>query len=303
MEPAMRLPILCCVLFAAACGTARADCPPAGWTRDDLLALRAAKFELADAARRDALALALPDCLGEPVPVLRDGVAFEALQAWLRGKALADDAPARLLARLQPGLLAADDAGGFRRPFTALVLSEVARTDRIEAWMAPDQRAALVADAAAYVRGVRDYRGYVDGQGWRHGVAHGADLLLQLGLNPAVDSAGLDALLAAVRSQVVAAQGHAYIHGEPGRLARPVVFIAARGLHDAAFWEAWIADVSSPAPMADWGEAFSSEAGLARLHDTRDFLQSLYVLASRSEDAALRERLLPAVTKGLDALP
>lgn len=299
----MRPTILSCVLFAAGCGPVVAACPPAGWTREELVALREAKFELPDAARRDTLALAFPECYGEADPMLRDYVAFEGLQQWLRAKSLAPDAPAQLLARLQPMLAAADDADGFRRPFAALALSEVARTDRVAPWMTPAQRTALASDAAAFVRGVRDYRGYVDGQGWRHGVAHGADLLLQLGLNPAVERESLDVLLAAARSQVVAADGHAYVHGEPGRLARPVFFIAARGLHDAAYWDAWLSDVANPAPMKDWGEAFQSEAGLARVHDTRDFLQALYVLASRSEDAALRERLLPAVTKAMDAVP
>ena len=94
------------------------------------------------------------------------------------------------------------DRDGFRQPFAALVLAEVARTDRIESWLTPAQRVALVDSAARYVTSVRDYRGFDPKEGWRHGVAHGADLLLQLALNPAVDRAGLDRLLGAVAAQV-----------------------------------------------------------------------------------------------------
>jgi hypothetical protein len=49
---------------------------------------------------------------------------------------------------------------------------------------------------------VRDYRGFDTAEGWRHGVAHGADLALQLVLNPAVDKPQIERLLAAVGRQV-----------------------------------------------------------------------------------------------------
>ena len=40
---------------------------------------------------------------------------------------------------------------------------------------------------------VRDYRGFDAKQGWRHGVAHGADLLLQLSRNRHAVDAGAHA--------------------------------------------------------------------------------------------------------------
>jgi hypothetical protein len=300
--PSGLLPIV--VLLALAAGPAVAMCPPEGWSAEKLQALREGHFKLEDAAQRDALALALVDCLGDPDPVLRDNTAFEGLSQWMREKSLSPPTLAALRERLQPELNAPPpDEFGVRQPFTALVLSEVARTDRVEPWLTAEQRAALVADAATYLSGVRDYRGFVDGEGWRHGVAHGSDLALQLAVNPAIDRAQLDTLLAAVRSQVVAADGHAYIHGEPGRLARVVYFAAQRNLHDKAHWDAWLQDVSSPGPLKDWGYAFGSEAGLARLHDTRAFLQALLALTVRGEDAALRVRLQPAVIAALAPIP
>ena len=38
----------------------------------------------------------------------------------------------------------------------------------------------------------------------------------------------------------------------------------------------WLARLMAPAPMADWSEAYRSEAGLARRHNTRGFLLALY---------------------------
>jgi hypothetical protein len=300
----MRIWSACLVAFACCTATpVFAACPPAGSSVGELQALRAAGFKLEDTAQREALALALVECLDAADPALRDGIAFEGLATWLRADALSQATRAALLARVQPLLAGPDDAAGFRRPFAALALSEIVRTDRIASWLTPAQRAALVTDAAAYLAGVRDYRGFVDGEGWRHGVAHGSDLALQLALDPAIAPDALDPLLAAARSQVVAADGHAYVHGEAGRLARAVYWIAARGGHDRAFWDGWLADVAKPAPLPAWDAAFASEAGLARLHDTRDFLQALYVLVERGEKGEMQARLGPGLDAALAALP
>jgi hypothetical protein len=59
--------------------SAAAACPPPGWDEAALEVLRAARFELADDARREALAEDLLDCLADPRPWLRDAIAFEAL--------------------------------------------------------------------------------------------------------------------------------------------------------------------------------------------------------------------------------
>jgi hypothetical protein len=302
-----RLAALSFALAAAfAAAPAFADCTPEGWTGDELAALRTTEFKVEDDTRRNALALALADCLGDADPQVRDGLAFEALARWMRTKPmlLTPETVASLREKLQPQLTGElDDPEGVHRPFVALVMAEVARTDRVEPWLTPEQRDALVTDASGFLYGVKDYRGFIDGQGWRHGVAHGSDLALQLAVNPAVDRAQLDELLGALRSQVVADGKHAYIHGEPGRLARAVFFIANRNLHDAAFWEAWLADVAKPGPLVDWGAAFASEEGLARLHDTRAFLQALLALTMINDDAELRARLQPAVLKALAPLP
>ena len=282
----------------AACATAATaypGCPADGPQRAALLALKARDFKTATGRVDDDLVNTLADCLGDPDPALRDGVAYAGLAAWLRADAIDPAARQRLLGPLQAWMAdPTDDPAGVRAPFAALVLSEVARTDRIAAWMTPAQRAALVESAARYVEGVRDYRGYTDGEGWRHGVAHGADLLMQLALNPALEDAQLDRLLAAVASQV-APSAHAYVHGEPERLVRPVLFVLQRSRHDPAQWSAWLGRVASPAPMATWAESFQSEGSLARRHNLRQFLLALYAGLRESGDPALEARLPPVV--------
>ncbi|MDQ3229213.1 MAG: DUF2785 domain-containing protein [Pseudomonadota bacterium] len=287
------------VLLAGLSWPAFAACPPEGQTRDSLQALKVLKYTVPDAAERQTLALGLVDCLGDPDPVLRDGVAYEGLTQWMRAGQLDADGLRALRDRLN-AMLAAEDGNGFTRPFAALTLSEIVRADRITPWMTPEERATMVETAAAYVESVRDYRGFDDTEGWRHGVAHGADWLMQLALNPALDRAQLDRMLAAVASQVVPETPHAYVHGEPGRLARPVLYAAKRGLHSVAEWQAWFTALVPK--LGEAKQAYNDSAWLARRHDLMAFLMSVYLEADQSDDAQLKQ-LKPAVVAALKTVP
>jgi hypothetical protein len=287
----MRLAVIALALVT---GHAAAACPPAGYTRTQLAELKTAKWLVADVAARHKLALGMLDCLADPDPVLRDETAFEALQFWMRSEKL-DTATVQAIRSDLQARLKAPDSSGFGRPFAALVLADVARVDRRKPYLSVDERAALVSDAAGYLQGVRDYRGFDQKDGWRHGVAHAADVMLQLALNPALEKAAHQAMLAAIASQVLAADGHAYIYGEGSRLAAPVFHLARRDTLQPADWETFInglADAARVRPPL-------SQAALARLHNLKGFLLPLYAALNESKDEAQRARLLPIVTKAL----
>jgi len=163
-------------------------------------------------------------------------------------------------------------------------VAEVARTVLVDPWRTPAEGNTRVEGSANYMEGITDHRGYDEAVGWRHAVAHDADLMMQLARNPALEKPQLDRMLAAIATQVAPVDGHAYIHGEPGRLVRPVMFIAARGLPSDAEGKAWLARVANPAPMKSWAEAYASAAGMARHHDLRAFLLELHVAGMDSKD-------------------
>lgn len=295
----MRTLVLAAVLLAG-CATAQtpaaAQClPAAGFSRAELDTLKSDEWQMADAGRRDALARALTACLGDPDPDVRDGFAFEAYAHWLRGRVLSSETMLWLADDLERRLVA-PEGSGFERPFAALVLSEVARADRVEPYLTPARRAQMVEASIAYFVGIRDYRGFDDGEGWRHGVAHGADVLLQLALNPALGKPELTRLRDAVATQI-APEGHVYAATEVERLVRPVLFIAQRGEFSAEEWQAWLV-----ASTAVGDGAFTSERGLARRHNMMAFLSVLYMQADLSENEA-DNALLPGVEAALRALP
>jgi len=260
------------------------SCTPAGYTSADLSALRLHEFVLQDDGQRNPLAIALLDCTGDPDPAIRDAIVYEGLASWLRSKQLSPDTVDALRNGLLLQLQAADDADGFRKPFAALVLSEVVRSDRIEPIFTTAQREQLVRAASDYLEGVRDYRGFSPTEGWRHGVAHGSDLVLQLVLNPNISSDQVQRLLTAVASQVAPPGEHFYIYGEPERLARAVLYAHRRGDSSASQRSAWLRDLADPQPLTAWSEAWSSQSGLARRHNTLAFLQALYLSAITAGD-------------------
>ncbi|HRP10453.1 MAG TPA: DUF2785 domain-containing protein [Terricaulis sp.] len=292
----MKQLILAAAAFVALAAPAYAQtCPPAGHDRAQLEALKAGEWAMPNARARNRLALALTACVGSSDPALRDGIAFEGLQHWLRARALSNDTMLALADTLE-GQLTSADPQGFTQPFAALILSEVARADRVEAFFTPARRAQLLNASIAYLESVRDYRGFDESEGWRHGVAHGADLMLQLSLNPALGKPELERIAAAVAAQV-APDAHFYIYGETERLARPIIFMAARGLISEEEWTRYFAQF----PTA--GEnMFASQAGLARRHNVNAFLQTIWLNARLSQNTA-DDVLLPGAEAAIRAMP
>lgn len=271
-------------------------CPPLGWSADELAAIKASGFEIADEAKRQAFAKSITACLASPYPELRDGVAYESLARMLRAKQLSDETKKALLVDLTARLNAPAGAG-FEQPFAALALSEVARADRVEAFLTEEERVDLLVKAQHWFINVSDYRGFDEREGWRHGVAHGADLLMQLALNPRIDAEGLRVIVSAVRVQI-APKGHAYMFGESERLARPVLYAAGRGALDQGKWSEWLmALTKAPEDVAPHGADW-----LAWRHNVTAFLQTLYVNVTLGVDAA-DDILRPGLEAALKAMP
>jgi hypothetical protein len=284
-------------LAVSAPALAHASCMPrGGYTRAQFIALKQAEFAIADDAARNALALALTPCLADPDPAIRDDAVYNAYFTWLRHRQLTDDTMRALETDLEHGL-SGPEGRGFERPFSALILAEVARADRVQAYLSPEQRDRMLDASIRYLTNIRDYRGFDEHDGgWRHGVAHSADLMMQLALNPAFGRAELTRIRDAVATQI-APTGHFYIYGEDERLSNPIIYIASRNVFNEAEWTAWFAQVAASAPFAKWDDAFKSQAGLARVHDLKGFLFPLWA-NSRLSDAPG----IVAMRPGLDAV-
>lgn len=299
----MKHALLAAAFILGACATAQAQtapCPPAGYTRAQLEALKVAEWAVPSDGARNRLARAMTACLASPDSALRDGLAYEALAHWMRAGALTHETVLAIGDELQADLTA-PEGDGYSRPFAALVLSEFARTDRVAPWLTPQRRASLLDASIDYFTHVRDYRGFDDHDGWRHGVAHGSDLLMQLALNPAFGKPELTRIRDAVATQVTP-PGHFYIYGEGARLANPILYMAGRGVFTEAEWTAWLNQVASPAPLGSWNQAYQHNSDLARVHDVTQFMQTLYLVASL-DSATEDDVLIPGARAAILTLP
>ena len=271
------------IAYAASAANAASTCPPEGWNRAKLEQLQADKFEIADNTAREAFAESIVACTASPDPFLRDAIAFESLSHMLRAEQLGT--PVRL--RIADDLLrriTSHEPHGVEAPFAALILSEIVRADRVKPYLSPERRNEIAEAAIAFMTTINDYRGFDERDGWRHRVAHGADLIMQIARNPNyTDRALLTRLRDAVTAKI-APSDHAYVYGEPDRLLRPIFVLAQRNLFTNAEWNAWFANLADPAPFASWNDVFRSQAGLAKLHNTRAFLYAVWTNARLSED-------------------
>lgn len=297
-----RLSVLLLSLFlvAASGGTAEAACTPLGKSRSDLEALKTSEWKIASESDRNALALALTSCLGDPDPQVRDDLATDALTHFLRGQQLTNATMLSLMRDLM-AKLEAEDPQGFLRPFAALNLSEVVRADRVKPFMTMSQRDGVMMASISYMLRISDYRGFDPREGYRHGVAHGADLMMQLAMNPGIDTKGLAQIRAALSVQA-GTSNTSYITGEGERLARAVLMIAKRKVFSESDWTDWATRLAGPAALKTWDKWWLSAPAIARRHNLVQFFASLYISTTATSDPDLAA-LRPAVLAALKALP
>jgi hypothetical protein len=273
-----------------------AVCPPNGTSFDDLKNLKASQWQISEATQRQKTALAMLDCLGNSNPQLRDEIAFEALSFWMRGELLSSETVHRIREQLLKHILdktnSADE--GFSKPFAALVLAEVARVDRRKAFMSDAQRQEMVETAALYLSQIVDFRGFDEKTGWRHGVAHAADWMMQLSLNPALTKTQHETMLAALAQQI-RNERHFYQYGEAERLMTPVFYLGLRSSLTSEDWDRWFTNLLSTS--LDLKK--TNQASLARKHNLSAFLSAFYVNLQESKQLALQEKLLPIVIKSM----
>src|SRR5215213_8933286 len=122
----------------------------------------------------------LTTMLGDADPYLRDGIAYPTLATWV-SDGVYDD----LLGGLGDGMAAGLAVGlgeqgtdtVFRRSFSVLVLAACIERHNGHGAGTDDSMIRWGDRVAGWFVRERDLRGYVDGKGWAHAVAHGADAL------------------------------------------------------------------------------------------------------------------------------
>ncbi|MBI3731165.1 MAG: DUF2785 domain-containing protein [Burkholderiales bacterium] len=264
-------------------------------TKQELKSVKSAGWKVDDDGKRESLALSAADCLGLPDTELRDELAFEGLSAWMRSEKLNDATLTALRVKMLNAVQApAAEESSFLRPFAILTLAELVRTDRKKPYLSAQERIDIVNAGSHYLINLRDYRGFDAKDGWRHGIAHSADLMLQLAVNPAIEKPQHETMLAAIASQI-APPTHFYQYGEGVRLMTAVFYLARTPSFNKRDWDLWFNKLMDnsiqPGPY--------TQARLAQRHNVSAFLLPLYFSVRESTDPAIKENLLPALREAL----
>lgn len=188
----------------------------------------------------------LVETLGSPDPHQRDELAFPVLATWI-GEGVYDDVLATLGDAVADGLTSGIDRPGtdevFRRSFSALVLGCCLQRDTATRVLTPDTVLRWADHAIGWYVREHDCRGWVDGHGWAHAVAHGADLLGELASSRHVNAEHARVLLGVVIERLRLDVPDVWIDGEDDRLAYATMRLLQRNLVDDAAVDAWVDDL------------------------------------------------------------
>lgn len=208
-------------------------------------------FEVPSDRPLDDLTAELTTMLGSTDAEVRDGTAFPALATWIE-RGVYDD----LLVGLGDGMVAGLSVGlgesgtdsVFRRSFSALILGVCIERDT-RRHLVPGGKILEWGDrVATWFLRERDTRGWVDGKGWAHAIAHGADALGALGDSPHLAGAEHSVLLDVVAERLVEQPGDApLVAGEPDRLAAAVMQILRRNTLGTDVLEPWVHRIGAAA--------------------------------------------------------
>ena len=231
--------------------------------------------------------------LGEVDPERRDGTAYPTLATWISRGVYDDLLPGLgdgMVAGLTAGLGERDTDSVFRRTFSVLVLAECIRRDNSRPLVLGGKVLQWGDAIATWVLREQDLRGYVDGKGWAHAVAHGADALGALAASPHLGHAELTVVLDVVADRLLLPVERPFTHGEHDRLVGTTMTVLRRGSVPMTVLEPWLNRIAAGAsPFAHSGD---SDPYLPT-GNAQAFLRSLYLqLALGSRPPAVRADLM-----------
>ena len=190
------------------------------------------------------LSLIILEFIGDTDSELRDDLILTILSRWIDQAVLSAEQCSELLKlaldqeHLFRGIGAAEDDTVFCRTFSVLVVALVIYRHRKEKFLAQSQVLSALAKVLEFYDKDKDVRGYVEGMGWAHGAAHGADALDELARCEEIGAEGLRSILSSIRKKV-AVPYYGYIHLEDERMITAVKAVLERNIlsvEEAALW-------------------------------------------------------------------
>lgn len=243
--------------------------------------VRASGFRLPEDRPLDDLTTELVQMLGDPNPAVRDGLAYPVLATWL-GEGVYDDLLTGFGDGIAEGLFTGLGEDGtdsvLRRSFSALLLAETVLRDHVANIVHYDVIFRWGDRAASWLVRERDLRGYVDGRGWAHAPAHGADLIAALARSHHFGKLELTVLLDVIADRLLTPTTYRLHHGEDDRLAFAVMTVLHRNLIGIEVLEPWVERLAvGMAPPEPPNDETAPEWPTPAAGNTANFLRALHL--------------------------
>ncbi|MFZ5354027.1 MAG: DUF2785 domain-containing protein [Bacillota bacterium] len=190
------------------------------------------------------LSLEMMKYIGDIDSELRDNLILSTLFAWINKDILAAAEVNELLLlaidenHLTKGLGDIDDSV-FSRTFSVEVVASAVYRHRREKFISDSNLEKAFSSTIKFYNEDKDVRGYVEGKGWAHGAAHGADALDEFARCEEIGYQGLKMILDAIYKKVNIGY-YGYIHFEDERMITAVKGIIEREIIPVEEIEDWI---------------------------------------------------------------
>jgi hypothetical protein len=244
-------------------------------------------------AELDELITSMLGHIGTTDSELRDDLIYSSLAGWIMHEDLISINQCRLIfttvlddEHLFYKIGEKETDSVFTRTFSVLLLPPLLIRHRNSAYLDESDVQRAKTSLLRYLEAEKDRRGYVEGRGWAHGIAHCADALDDVAQCRELGAGDLGNILTALKP-VIAFREFVYGFGEEERLVTPVIAIIRCGLVQLEDILNWFSDL---------GRVVSKERAIPQKMIVRaniqNFLQSFYfrLMWSASDPA-----LLPAI--------
>ncbi|MEH7884218.1 DUF2785 domain-containing protein [Bacillus sp. JJ1609] len=134
-----------------------------------------------------------------------------------------------------------DDDTVFTRAFSSLVVALILGKDRENQFLSTELTKRTIKCSMFYLQEETDTRGYVEGKGWAHSIAHGADLLDEAIKHPLFEMGIVNDCLDTISSCLF--KEAVYTDGEDERLIYSIEALLEKGM-DERILEKWIFSLS-----------------------------------------------------------
>ncbi|KYG91912.1 hypothetical protein A0U40_02950 [[Bacillus] sp. KCTC 13219] len=165
-----------------------------------------------------------------------------------------------------------DQESVFTRSFSALWLVYLLYFDRERSFLTKEEAQFVMVEASRYLEQEQDVRGFVQGKGWAHSVAHGADLLATMLTHPHFPPHLVPVILQGIKATFW--KGTAFLDDEEERLAQVFEQLITTDFPEEVCIE-WVEQVFDKLAFQRNNEGYTAQFFHARTNILR-FMRTLY---------------------------